>query len=710
MPSAISLGFEVNDGNFKTALKAIDSEIKAMNEGVTAATKEIEALGDSQDRSAQRSELLTKMLDAQNQKLSALQTEYDKNVQKLDALAQALEEAKKSNDPEAIAKATNAYNKQRTEVANLESAMNKTKAGIADTTAKLSESGEAAQDMGEKVGQLAEKIDVDLAKNGLENAKQGLMNFANAAKEVALAIWDTASESSVFADDMLTLATQTGLTTTQLQEYGYASRFIDTEVSVITGSLTKLTKNMGSSSKEVGAAFDTLGVKTTDASGHMKDSETVFFELIDALGNVKNETERDQLAMALFGRSAQQLNPLIEAGSAAWQQYAQEAHDAGLIISEEGMGALGSFNDELQRVDATMEASKNQIMAALAPAFTTIGQVVANVAQEFTKWVQTDQAQAMLQSMADTVVRLVQEMSGNLGPIIETVKQGFSMLAEGIRFVIENSEFLTTAFKVLAGAIIALQIAQFAASIAALANPIGIVVAAVTAMATAVTLNFDKIKSSTTAAWDGIRKKWDAAKAFFKSIWDSISNTFASVGEFFRDKFDSAYKAVTGVWNAAGQFFSGVWQTITKVFDIQTMVNIGKNLMQGLWNGIQSMGEWVKQAITSFVEERIAKPIKDFFGIKSPSKWAERVVGANIDRGIANGVANNAGVIASAIRMNMPSAADVMGGSDAYTVGSNVASRSGGQIGRQVLLDNRPIILKINDREFGRAVREAAYA
>jgi len=711
MPSTISLGFEVNDGNFRTALKAIDSEIRAMNDGVTAATKEIAALGDSEDRSAQRTELLTKMLDAQNQKLNALQGEYDKGVEKLNQLAKALEEAKQANDPQAIAAATNAYNKQRTEVAGLESAMSKTRSEIADTTAKLNDSGKAADDLGGKVDGLSKKFDLELAQKGLETAKNALNGFVTAAKDTAVAIWNTASESSVFADDLATLSAQTGISTQALQEYAYASRFIDTEVSVITGSLNKLTKNMTSTSESVTSAFTQLGVSVTDSSGHLRDNETVFFELIDALGNVANETERDSLAMTLFGKSAQQLNPLIEAGSDAWRQMAEEAHNAGLIVSDEGVGALGAFNDQLQRVDATMDAAKNQIMSAVAPAFTAIAEAVANAAQQFTQGVQTDEAQAMLQNIANIVIQLVQEMSGNLGPIIQTIISGFQMLAQGIQFVVEHSQLFMAALQALGAAIVALNIASFAASIAGLVNPIGLVVTAVVAMAAAVAANFDTIKKAVTDAWDAIKKHWDAAKKFFSDIWQGITSVFDGVATWFDNKFKAAYNAVTGVWNAAGEFFRSTWETITGVFNIDTMISIGKSLVEGLWNGIKSMGQFIWNAILNFVQENIAQPIKDFFGIKSPSKWAENVVGKNIDKGIAQGIQNNADLIERAISQNMPNAADIVAGADSYTIQSNVASRSGGQIGgRQVLLDDRPIILKLNDREFGRAVREAAYA
>ena len=61
------------------------------------------------------------------------------------------------------------------------------------------------------------------------------------------------------------------------------------------------------------SAFGTLGVKVSKNNGDLRSANDVYFEVIDALGQVRNETERDALAMQIFGEEAQKLNPLIEA-------------------------------------------------------------------------------------------------------------------------------------------------------------------------------------------------------------------------------------------------------------------------------------------------------------------------------------------------------------------------------------------------------------
>ena len=120
------------------------------------------------------------------------------------------------------------------------------------------------------------------------------------------------------------------------------SGLVDVDVSTVASSLKKLTKNMDSARGGTGAAADafaTLGVSVTDINGSLRDNEDVFYDTIDALGKMENETERDALAMAIFGKSATDLNPMIEAGSKQLKAFADEAHEMGYVLDGDALKA-----------------------------------------------------------------------------------------------------------------------------------------------------------------------------------------------------------------------------------------------------------------------------------------------------------------------------------------------------------------------------------
>ena len=79
-------------------------------------------------------------------------------------------------------------------------------------------------------------------------------------------------------------------------------------------------------------AYARLGVSVTNADGSLRNSEDVYWDVIDALGNVQNETERDALSMQLFGKSAQDLNPLIAQGSEGIAALTDEAKKMGAVM------------------------------------------------------------------------------------------------------------------------------------------------------------------------------------------------------------------------------------------------------------------------------------------------------------------------------------------------------------------------------------------
>ena len=558
------------DATLKSAVQAIDAQMRALNEQLKASTEGMKDLSTQEDASAKRTEALTGIIAGNQEKLKILGDQYDQAKAKLDQLAEAMRKAQESGDPVAIDKATTAYNRQSTEVSKLEGAMAKAEGEIAKAGNAMSGAGEESDQAQSKFEKLANVMSMQLATDAVGKVVSAMEKVGKAVMDAGKALWDMASDSSTFADDLITQATQTGISTQALQEYAYAARFVDTEVSTVTGSMVKLTKNMSSGSKDVQAAFGRLGVSVQDSSGNMRDAQTVFWEAIDALGQVENATERDQLAMQIFGKSAQQLNPLIQAGSEEWNRYAQEAHDAGLILEDDAVGALGSFNDGLQRIDATMEAAQRQIMGALAPAFTEIANAVADAAQEFTKWVQTDEAKQLLGELTELVKNLAMNFLQNLRPAIQTGIEIFKQVGGAIEFLTQNFDAVVAVIKTAIAIWASLKAAMAGLQIAALVtNPMGqvvLVIGAVVAAIATLVANWDKVKQAGAKAWEGIKSAWNAAGSWFSGIASSVANAFTSIPSKLSGFFSQAWSSIQSAWGSVVSWFSGIASNVSGAF------------------------------------------------------------------------------------------------------------------------------------------------
>lgn len=327
---------------------------------------------------AESAELSAAKTDLLTQKISL---QYDK----IDNLKAGLEEAAENYGSNAVEtlRWEKELNNAEAELYKLNGQLKNNTEQIEDTTTATEDAGQSMGNLGDVVNGLTSKLGIQLP-DGMKSSMNamgsldtqslalagGFAAVAAAIVKAEKAMISMTKESAAFADNIITLSMQTGQSTQQLQEFAYASELIDVSVDTLQGSLTKLTNNMQDTMNGTGnakASFEALGVSVTNADGSMRSANDVFYETIDALGQVKNETERDAMSMDIFGRSAQDLNPLIIQGSKTLKEYADEAHNVGYVLDDEALSALGAVDDAYQRLQKTQEGVKNQLSAEFAP-------------------------------------------------------------------------------------------------------------------------------------------------------------------------------------------------------------------------------------------------------------------------------------------------------------------------------------------------------
>lgn len=327
---------------------------------------------------AESAELSAAKTDLLTQKISL---QYDK----IDNLKAGLEEAAENYGSNAVEtlRWEKELNNAEAELYKLNGQLKSNTEQVEDTTDATEEAEQSMGNLGDVVNGLTSKLGIQLpdsmkssmnAMGSLDASSLALAGgfaaVAAAIVKVEKAMISMTKESASFADNIITLSMQTGQSTQQLQEFAYASELIDVSVDTLQGSLTKLTNNMQDTMNGTGnakASFEALGVSVTNADGSMRSANDVFYETIDALGKVKNETERDAMSMDIFGRSAQDLNPLIIQGSKTLKAYADEAHNMGYVLDDEALSALGAVDDAYQRLQKTQEGVKNQLAVEFAP-------------------------------------------------------------------------------------------------------------------------------------------------------------------------------------------------------------------------------------------------------------------------------------------------------------------------------------------------------
>ena len=340
-----------------SGMKVLDSEMRKVSSAYAQNADSVEALNAKND-------VLGRKISTQTEKIEYLRAALQQSAEKYgEADKRTMQWQTSLNNAEA-------------ELNNLNNQLDENKQKIADSGKEMGNLGDVVNGLTSKLGiQLPDGMKSSMNAMGSLDAQSlalagGFAAVAAAIVKVEKAMISMTKESASFADNIITLSMQTGQSTQQLQEFAYASELIDVSVDTLQGSLTKLTNNMQDTMNGTGnakASFEALGVSVTNADGSMRSANDVFYETIDALGQVKNETERDAMSMDIFGRSAQDLNPLIIQGSKTLKAYADEAHNMGYVLDDEALSALGAVDDAYQRLQKTQEGVKNQLAVEFAP-------------------------------------------------------------------------------------------------------------------------------------------------------------------------------------------------------------------------------------------------------------------------------------------------------------------------------------------------------
>lgn len=350
---------ELNQGN-----KVLASELKLVSEQYRGNEESIEALtakGDVLQRQLQQQEDKVKTLQAALQNAAEKYGEADKRTQ--DWQIQ--------------------LNNAKREELRLKGALDETTKSLDGQSDEIQENTKKMAGLGDTInsvaGNFGHKLPSGITKalNSIDGfsvatvAKMGAVAAAVAAAvKVVKELYDTTIEAAARADELLTKSVITGVNTQTLQQWQYAAEFIDVSVETMTGSMTKLTNSAYDAvngNEKLAATFEQLGVSVTDSSGQLLPAEEIFYDVVDALGQVQNQTERDAIAMDLMGRSAQELNPLIDKGSEALRGYSEEAEEAGYVLDEYQLAKLAEVDDAYHKWQLQLDATKYQLAVAFAP-------------------------------------------------------------------------------------------------------------------------------------------------------------------------------------------------------------------------------------------------------------------------------------------------------------------------------------------------------
>ena len=456
---------------YRAALAQINAGLKNLGAEMRATEQDFADNADSVEALTAKGDVLARQMQTQQEKVDTLREvlqkagesygEADKRTidwkttlidaeTKLKQMQQALDENNEALDKAGASgsKFQQAMDKVKESVAKAKEEGTGAKGVFANLKESFAGSKGEAVGLGDAIGGAADKLGINLPEGatkalnslnginaGTAAAVGGFAALVAAVVKVEKQLMSITKESAEYAKEVKTLASVTGQSVEEVQEWQYASEMLGVTYDRVKDSLKEITNKMQEAqngSEDTAAAFASLGVNIENADGSLRSADAVFYDVIDSLGNMANQSERDALAMDMMSESAQELNPLIEVGSEGLKKYTDEAHEMGYVLDNEAVEALAATDAAQQKLLKTQEAVTKQISAEYAPYMTEALGDTADFIQKIGKaFVESgvvdkfgsilSSATQILEPLGDLTVAVLPALDAALKPVATTM-------------------------------------------------------------------------------------------------------------------------------------------------------------------------------------------------------------------------------------------------------------------------------------------------
>ena len=370
---AVTTKYTVDVSEFKKGMEDAQQSVKTFDAALKNNEAQLKKTGDAETYMEQKAVILSGQIEAQK-----------KVVDSLKAALEGMQKEGKAGSREFDAMAERLL-KAQTKLTNMET--------------DLQNVGKESKNANTELTNIGKNVSWANVTEGLKTITDQLESGARAAINFGKKIARSAMDSTGWADDVLTRATQYGIDAETLQRMENAAEYIDTSVETIISAKDKMSKSRDSLSELLGISSDGRNV------------DDVFWEAGEAILNLGEGFDQNEYAMKIFGKSWRDLLPLFKAGREEYTQLL-ESQD---VLSNENVERLGQADDAIKQVQQQVELMKNQFWADNADKIT-----------ELLQWIidNKDTLVAAVTAIGGAFAALkIGEFALNVGKVVDGFKQ-----------------------------------------------------------------------------------------------------------------------------------------------------------------------------------------------------------------------------------------------------------------------------------------------
>lgn len=421
----LKIGLE-GEKEFKKALSDINSSFKVLGSEMKLVESQFSKNDTSVNALTARNQVLNKEIEVQKQKIETLRSalenaassfgENDKRTQAWQIQLNNAEAALNNMERE-VSDNEKAIDAMSDEMGDAETAADKLGDEVEETGKQSDEAGGRFEKFGSVMKSVGKVLAVTMAAIG------------TAAVAAGKKLYDMANDVAAAGDNIDKMSQRLGLSREAYQEWDYVLSQSGVDINSVQTGMKTLTNSIDDAKNGTDKAiekFTRLGITQEDLAN--KSREDIFAMTIAGLQKMTDDTEKAALANDMFGRSGQEMIPLLNASAESTEELLQKSRDLGMVMSDEAITATVNYTDSMDTLKRTFSAVKNNIVSDLLPGFTKILDGLTGLL--------TGQEEAGAQ-IKEGAKEMVESISGVLPDIVDVFMNLVTAVAEIAPAIIE---------------------------------------------------------------------------------------------------------------------------------------------------------------------------------------------------------------------------------------------------------------------------------